>query len=136
MAIDQLEELSPFHSISASETSGAGTVIMSVNPAGTQPRGPQAVRVQYQGVQLATLTGTLAWQIRYSYDRGATWVAGPSGPSLTLTTTPQLGEQMISIQPPAPPSGFDCGLVSVQILGVFSGSATGTAATYRADLLH
>lgn len=131
MALDQLQEVQPLHTLTATETTNPFVVL----PYGAVLASPTGVkiRVSYQGVSLTSGSGTLTFTAKISYDRGATWSTAATGASITLSTTAQSGEQVLQVM--ATQNSGDTGVVLLQILATVGGSPTGATATYRADLI-
>lgn len=131
--LDQLQELTPLHTLTATETQASNPFV--VLPYGAVLASPSGIkiRVQYQDVLLASGSGTLQFAAKISYDRGATWSTGATGTSITLSTTAQSGEQVLQVQ--AAQNNGDTGVMFVQTLATVGGSPTGATATYRADLV-
>jgi hypothetical protein len=76
-------------------------------------------------------SGTLAFSVQASYDRGANWTTLSTSSNVTLSTTAQSGEFVLDF---LPTSGTDTGVVLIRTLATFTGG-TGDAVTYRADLV-
>lgn len=126
-------EVQPLHTVTATETTGpliATDGSVQSWPASYHNRD---VRVQYWNALLASDAGTLTFVVYLSYNKGATWVSTASGTALTLSTTGQSGQQIISVMPNQ--SMSDTGVLYMQVRAVFAGPPTGPAVTYRADIV-
>lgn len=133
LMLDQLQELTPLHTLTATETQASNPfVVLPYSAVLASPWGIK-IRVQYQGVSLTSGSGTLQFTAKISYDRGATWSTGATGTSITLSTTAQSGEQVLQTIPTQ--YSCDTGVVWIQTLATVGGSPSGATATYRADLV-
>ncbi len=120
------------HSITASETSNP-FVVLPGPVSGIATYAPyQGARVTYQNAQQASGSGVWTFSVLISYNRGGSWQTNSSGPPITLTSTEQLGEQVLPVSPNQP---TDSGQIWVQVIATLSGSPVTPTLAYRADLL-
>lgn len=123
---DIVQEIVGMHSLTASETSGNYVALPSVKGS------PMSARVQYLNAQQASGSGVWTFTARVSYDLGATWTTVATGAAITLSTTIQEGEQVLSF---TPASNSDAGQTWVQVLCTLTGSPVTPQLAYRADLV-
>jgi hypothetical protein len=128
-----IRELLPLHTITATEITNQAVGISGPDISPQIYTHSTEVRIQYWGAQLASSSGTLTFETKLSYDNGATWQSGPSGASITLSTTAQAGQQTLDILPNQP---TNCGHVLLMVLAVFGGTPGTPSVTYRADYFH
>lgn len=125
---DVLTEIAPLHTVTASETVGAGFAAI--------PRGSKgdslAVRIQFWDTNQASGSGVWTFTAQASYDRGNTWTTVATGAAITLTATAQSGEQVLAYTPEVV---SDSGVDFVQVLATLTGSPVTPTLTYRADLV-
>jgi hypothetical protein len=127
MMPDNLQEIVPMHTITASEASNSYVIL---------PRGakgaPLTARVQYMLANQASGSGVWTFTAQASYDKGGTWATVATGAAITLTTVYQDGEQLLAF---SPTTLADSGQIWVQVLATLSGSGVTPTIAYRADLL-
>jgi hypothetical protein len=125
-------EVSPLHTLTASETSAAFITLPGQERSYT-------VRVQYWNALQASGSGTWSFSASVSYDKGANWHTKATGATVTLTTTGQNAEQSLQVAPNAlaDTSGLanDSGQIWLRVLATLGGSPSGAILAYRADLL-
>ena len=125
---DILTEVAPLHTVTASETIGAGF--------GSIPRGDKgdslSVRVQFWDTSQASGSGVWTFTAQASYDNGNTWTTVSTGTAITLTAVAQSGEQLLSF---APSRVSDSSQDLVQVLATLTGAPVTPTLTYRADLV-
>jgi hypothetical protein len=125
---DQVTEISPMHVITASETVGIGSAVLS----GAMLNDRLTARIQYINAMQASGSGVWTFTVQVSYNAGATWTTVATGAAITLTATAQDGEQSLSFNPSSVPVS---GRALVQVLATLTGTPVTPTLAYRADLL-
>ena len=125
MSVEQLQEIAPLHTLTATETTQPFVVL----PPGARS---YLVRIQYWAALLASGSGTWTFSAQTSTDKAATWTTKTSGAAITLSTTGQNDEQTLQIMTP---QINDSGSTWLRVIATLGGSPTGAVMAYRADLV-
>lgn len=131
MTVEILQEVTPLHIATASETSQPFVVLPGPST-GDRTYQSYGVRIQYHDALQASGSGVWSLSVQISYDRGATWVTSATGANITLTTTAQDGQQTLQVVPNLPTNS---GQIWLWVLATLSGSPVTPTIAYRADLL-